>query len=396
MINKFNFHFYTNLCSKQTHQLLFDKYKVTDVNAAQNFFSLIAYGLKFNTEKAVTVNGILPINSNKQSKLLWIFRSEREDGIQYNYIPLVNLPLIKNIFLVFYLFFQILFKKNVSKHNDIIILDYLRFSINLPVTLACKIRGIKTLVIVTDNPVEHIYKNTVMSRLRNLLIFFLEYDFYVCVTDDLNSVVNKKKMPSRVIECFSNVKFRDLNNLINEKYKERVIIYAGGLFERYGIKNLINGFKMIKETNVKLWLFGVGSFVEEICESSNLDSRIQYKGVITNDELTKILIKATLLINPRPSHEEYTKYSFPSKNMEYMSVGTPLVTTRLPGIPSDHIPFIYIIDDETEIGIFKTLSSLLQKSDEELNQFGLICKDYTLREKNNIIQTGKIIKMVNS
>ena len=77
-----------------------------------------------------------------------------------------------------------------------------------------------------------------------------------------------------------------------------------------------------------------------------------------------------------------------------MSVGTPLITTKLPGIPKDHYPYVYFIEDETETGVYTTLKNLLKKSDEELHQFGRRCKDFTLTEKNNIIQTKKIIQKI--
>jgi hypothetical protein len=78
-----------------------------------------------------------------------------------------------------------------------------------------------------------------------------------------------------------------------------------------------------------------------------------------------------------------------------MSVGTPLLTTKLPGIPKDHLPFIYLIEDESEIGIYNALIMVLNKSKDELHQFGFNCKDFTLKQKNNIVQTKKIIQMIN-
>jgi hypothetical protein len=216
----------------------------------------------------------------------------------------------------------------------------------------------------------------------------------VCVTHELNSVVDTKNRPAVIIECFANENFKDVLNLINSKYKEKVIVYAGGLYERYGIKNLIDGFTMIKNTNVRLWFYGVGSYVNRICEFAELDSRIEYKGVVPNDALINILTRATLLINPRPSHENFTKYTFPSKNMEFMATGTPLVTTLLPGIPEDHMPYIYIIEDESKIGIFNILNTTLQKSEEELHAFGSRCKEYTLANKNNVMQSKRIIQLI--
>jgi glycosyltransferase involved in cell wall biosynthesis len=393
--NRLNFHFYNTLCSNKTQNLLFKDYGVTSGNAAQNFFGLIAEGLRENLNTKVYVNSILPINFTEQKKVFWKLSNELENDIRFNYIPIINLPIFNNFFSSIYIFFKIFFKIYSSKSKDIIILDFLRFSINLPAALACKLRGIKTLVIVTDLPGEDVLKKTLKTKIRNLFIFSLKYDFYVCVTEELNAVINKKNNPSLIIESFANVKFKNLENSINEKYSEKVIIYAGGLYEQYGIKLLLEGFKLIKDPNVRLWFFGVGPFRDEIINYSMIDSRIEYKGIIPNDELIIILMKATILINPRPSHEDYTKFSFPSKNLEYMSVGTPLLTTKLPGIPKDHLPFIYLIEDESEIGIYNALIMVLNKSKDELHQFGFNCKDFTLKQKNNIVQTKKIIQMIN-
>ena len=323
-----NFYFYNTLCSKATHEFLFKEHNVTSGNAAQRFFGLIAEGLRDNSYTNVYVNSVLPINHTEQKKIFWKLSSEKENNIDYSYIPLINLPILKNLLSSFFIFFQILFKSYSSNSKDIIILDFLRFSINLPVVLACKLRGLKTLVIVTDLPGESVLKKNLKSKIRNFFIFLISYDFYVCVTAELNLVVNKKNRPSLVIESFANVKFKELVNVINEKYNDRVIIYAGGLYERYGIKILIEGFKMIQDSSLRLWFFGVGPYIDEIEKHSKTDDRVKYKGVIPNEELIHKLTKATLLINPRPSHENFTKYSFPSKNLEYMSIATRLVTTK--------------------------------------------------------------------
>lgn len=105
-------------------------------------------------------------------------------------------------------------------------------------------------------------------------------------------------------------------------------------------------------------------------------------------------LKATLLINPRPTTEAYTKYSFPSKNMEYMVSGTPVLTTKLPGMPAEYNEYVYLVDEETVDGQSQTLTTVLLKSPEELHDFGARAREYVLREKNNVRQAGKIIEMI--
>lgn len=78
--------------------------------------------------------------------------------------------------------------------------------------------------------------------------------------------------------------------------------------------------------------------------------------------------KATLLINPRPSNEEFTKYSFPSKNLEYMASGTPLLATDLPGIPAEYKRYEYIIENENIDGIANMFRYVLNLTDAELRK----------------------------
>jgi glycosyltransferase involved in cell wall biosynthesis len=122
-----------------------------------------------------------------------------------------------------------------------------------------------------------------------------------------------------------------------------------------------------------------------------LDPRILYFGVVNNSTVVKRLEEALVLINPRPTTEEFTKFSFPSKNMEYMVSGTPLLTTKLPGMPVEYNEYVYLFEDESITGISKTLNFLLSKKDEELRSFGNKAKQFVLSKKSNVMQAKKII-----
>ena len=123
-------------------------------------------------------------------------------------------------------------------------------------------------------------------------------------------------------------------------------------------------------------------------------SNIKYLGVVPNSEVVNAELKATLLINPRPTGEDYTKYSFPSKNMEYMASGTPVLTTRLPGMPLDHVEYVYLIEEETAVGIASMLSEILTQSEEELFEKGKEAKRFILEKKNNVSQAKKLLDML--
>lgn len=121
---------------------------------------------------------------------------------------------------------------------------------------------------------------------------------------------------------------------------------------------------------------------------------MKYLGVAANSEIVKAEIAATLLVNPRPSHEDYTKYSFPSKNMEYMASGTPVLTTRLPGMPEDHKPYVYFIEQEDAEGIKDALRQILSQDAQTLHEFGARAKEFVLKEKNNRAQAAKVVNFI--
>ena len=74
--------------------------------------------------------------------------------------------------------------------------------------------------------------------------------------------------------------------------------------------------------------------------------------------------------------------------------GTPLLSTRLLGIPKDYYEFVYWIDDESKEGIKNILKSILKKSKEELYLFGNQAKEFAVINKSNIVQGRRIVEFL--
>ena len=142
---------------------------------------------------------------------------------------------------------------------------------------------------------------------------------------------------------------------------------------------------------MELHLYGTGELDEYI--KSIKDERIKFYGVVQNKIIVQEEKKATILINPRFSEAEYTKYSFPSKNMEYMVSGTPIITTKLPGMPKEYYDYIYLIEDESESGMRNSMITVLKLPREELTEKGKKARDFVLKYKNNNVQAKRIIDL---
>ena len=77
-----------------------------------------------------------------------------------------------------------------------------------------------------------------------------------------------------------------------------------------------------------------------------------------------------------------------------MASGTPVLTTKLPGMPEEYYPYVYLFEDETTEGMAKTLGQVLCLPEQELREMGIRGKQFVLSKKNNVYQTQKIVNLL--
>ena len=217
-----------------------------------------------------------------------------------------------------------------------------------------------------------------------------KFDRYVFLTKQMNDHINKRNRPYIVMEgvcpAQDNVYFKNNQNVVSKK-----VFYAGGRPSKDGVEMLVAAFKLI-EGNYKLNIYGHTPNHEKGPDKD--DSRIIYHGVVDNSEIVEGEYKSDLLVNPRPINEEYTKYSFPSKLMEYMNTGTAVVTTRLPGVPTEYFDYVYTFDEVSVACYKETLERLLATDISVLNAKGKSAQEFVRNNKNNVVQTQRIVKLI--
>lgn len=157
---------------------------------------------------------------------------------------------------------------------------------------------------------------------------------------------------------------------------------------------MVDAFILADIEGAELHIYGNGPYVEELQHVASQHHNVLYHGNVLNEEVVAAEMEASLLINPRPTTEEFTKYSFPSKNMEYMASGTPVLTTNLPGMPQEYQNYVYLFDDETVEGMARRIREVLSFSSEYLRQKGLDAQKFVLENKNNVVQAKKILIML--
>ena len=171
------------------------------------------------------------------------------------------------------------------------------------------------------------------------------------------------------------------------------IFYSGDLDLRYGIKDILDAFELIKNDNYRLIICGAGNGKPLIEERAKKDKRIQFLGVIDHDKVISIQRGVSVLINPRHRSEEYTRYSFPSKTMEYLASGTPVVMHHLDSIPSEYDSYLNYIEEETPTSIKDKIIEICEDKIEE-SRNRAEAATFILNNKNAIVQTKKIYDLL--
>lgn len=374
----------SSLVSKKKMNSIIEKSKNKPLQSIQKFHRLICEGLVKNNVEVETISAI-PISRKISSKTIWIERKEYENGVQYNYLPFINIKILRQLFIFLSTIVYVIKYIATEGKNIVFVCDILNTTISFTTITLSKIFKVKCLAIVTDLPKDMEKNKKINEKMQ------IKYDGYILLTEKMNEVVNPQDKPNVVIEGLADIE--EVSNSCDiDKYKEKVCIYAGGLYEKYGVKFLIQAFSEIEDEDARLHIYGTGELEKYIMNCQ--DKRILYLGVVTNDIIIEEEKKATLLINPRFTNEEYTKYSFPSKNIEYMVSGTPVLTTKLPGMPKEYYEYVYFIEKETIDGIKRSIELILEKPKEELNEKGCKARKFILERKNNKIQTEKMIDLL--
>ena len=255
----------------------------------------------------------------------------------------------------------------------------------------------KIVVIVPDLPnymmggegkLRKILKKLDSKRINH----YMKYsDKFLLYTEYMAKYLNIKNGDWMVVEGLIDIS-KIKKNREENKY---ICLYAGSLLEQYEIDKMIRAFSKVSSPYM-LHIYG-NPKEAEVYKNDILNSRnVEYKGMITSDEVFEKMREATLLINPRPSNLELTRYSCPSKTFEYMASGSPVVMCRLKGLPEEYYQYIYTFEDESEEGFVNTFENILKKDYQELRDKGRKAQCFLMENKSVNTRFEAIGSFINS
>jgi glycosyltransferase involved in cell wall biosynthesis len=269
-----------------------------------------------------------------------------------------------------------------QKDDIVLLVDSLKYALAKAAIKAAKKNKIKVIAIVTDNP--KLLSNESLLYAKAIATLNKKYDGFVTLSPGLNELTNKKAKPSYIFSGFAEEITID-TPLVKEPY----FFCCGALYERYGILKMIEAFKQVK-TDRQLLIAGHGPMIETIKQLEKDDPRIRYVGLLSREQVLNYESHSELNINPRLFSEDIDKYSVPSKVLEYLSSGVPLLSTIHTALHQEFCGEVIWIKDGTSDELRKAMELFLAFQNGEMKKKALLAKEKVLSKYGLEVQ-GKLL-----
>ncbi len=256
----------------------------------------------------------------------------------------------------------------------------------------------KTCVIIADLPKMAVL-NSKISGIKKIYIkrlaaktekYLKNIDCFVLLTEQMASYLGITQ-PYCVMEGIAT---KNTSSESITSTDEKVVMYSGLLHQKFGVTNLLEAFHCIDDATYRLVLCGQGDLESQIYEMCKKDDRITFMGQLPRNRVLELQQQATLLVNPRQNNEEFTRYSFPSKILEYLSAGRPVVAYKLDGIPDEYDDYIFYVEDDDITTLANKIVEVGSMNGAVLKQHCQKAQQFVFEQKDEISQTKKIIDLL--
>lgn len=348
-----------------------------------------------------------PVPSFPRTRRLW-FLSEKvklESGTPVHLLPFVNLGVFKTLTLGLSNFWNLLlWGWHERRTPQRVVLTYNVLAPHgLATLLAARFIRARAFALIADLWVPG-QDHTLASLLRKV-DFWLQtkslslFDGLVVLTRN----IAHDFAPGVPFICVDGAVSRQLLELLaripeiplQDGEQTYTLMYSGGLLEFKGIDLLLDAFTRLTGPRYRLLITGKGPLQERVEQAAKADPRISYKGYLTShSEVLMLYREATLLINPQRSNLPTSRYTFPSKLIEYMATGRPVITTCTAGVEEEYGNFVFLLRDETPEGLANLVSQVTSMSAADRLALGQSARQYVLEHKTWEVQGQRIAQFI--
>jgi glycosyltransferase involved in cell wall biosynthesis len=169
---------------------------------------------------------------------------------------------------------------------------------------------------------------------------------------------------------------------------QRTILYAGARSRAGGVDRLIAAMPLLRTPGVRLVMTGQGKgYDRDIARMTAESDRVEDLGMVPQGELERLALSADVLVNPRPVRTDDSRMNFPSKVLDYLSYGRPIVSTRAPGLGPAFDDLLVFSEGDEPRQLAEAIDGVLGWSPAERTLFAERCQDFA--ERSSLIAASK-------
>lgn len=143
--------------------------------------------------------------------------------------------------------------------------------------------------------------------------------------------------------------------------EEFVLMYSGGLSAFKGTPILLEAFAAVDDSRCRLWIAGAGDAQPLVEEAAGRDPRITYWGMLPNERVLAMYRRASVLVNPHAASALSARYVFPSKLLEYLAAGRPVISTvSTPEVEKVYGAYIYAVPIDDAAHLAQVIEQVLR------------------------------------
>lgn len=288
-------------------------------------------------------------------------------------------------------------KQNKEFSVDIYVYEMRTACIHAAVAIKKIIPGSRIILIVPDLPQ---YMDLSMSFIKKTLkkydwikiqSYFSYIDKYILYSKPMAKFLHLGDENCWMV-MEGSINLAEVKEMEYYENNKTVVMYSGAIQQGFRIKNLLEAMEYLDDT-YELWFTGGGSAVDTVKEYMEKDKRIHYYGFLpTREELRKLQMKASMMINMRDPETPASKYCFPSKLFEYLLLGKPVISPKLSGIPEEYYNYLIEMKSLKPQDIADAIERCANMENKEA--FGLAGREFVITNKTNTIQATRILEFV--
>lgn len=363
----------------------------------------IISGLHREFGAGLRVLTIVPIAHYPREKKIYLQqrRFQIDEEIVATAIPLINMPIIKQLSVIWSLRRAIAdWLRGAQDARRVIITYNAAGMISIPLRLATRRRAVTKVCLLADPPLD-LYNERglkgLLKRFDNHLFArgLHKYDAVVAVNEEAAKdyapgkpylIVNGGYAPDDTADG------QGAPDGIPLPPGTVKLLFAGALTDYNGIGLALTVMERLSD-NYRLYLFGDGPWRERVKKRAREDPRLIYGGTVPNSSIRALQTRMDVLLNLRMTADPISRYSFPSKILEYMASATPVISTRVNALADGYERYLYFLEEETPQALRELIEAVVACKGKARAK-ALAAREFVLRHMTWEAQSAKIADFI--